>query len=595
MVSAYKRARSSISAVTFYVDDVAPSPLFVTAAAEAGLMFDIGLLNASVVINTTNMTSSQSSRALTSLRPPLRSTSAATTTISARDSQKFTSGTSDGVAATVDHMSTTSVAATRQGWEWFLDPLFRARLADLGGSARGPLAMRLGGGDQDCWVYNVTGTLTPVLPSQVPPYCALSHGGIKVLSREMWDAVVGALANSNISLVFGINSGVGRPCNGHEPGSWDPSTSGFDELVRYTYGESKDGATAAWAWELGNEPRAGKTHCGLAPTAAVLAADFARLRHLVRTAAVASPFSPRPPIVAGPDLQSSVPENFTAYRDFVNQATRSNVSGVTPLDATTQHFYPTSGRNSDASHLLLKPETLDYFSVAFAQYVNLTSPTWREAGGEVWNGETASLQNGGRAGVSDAWQSSTWLVDMLGQSGEVGVSRSLRECLICGHYNYLDLETAAPRPDFFTAILWHRVVGSRVLGIEPPHQGRTVRAYARCSARGDDTGRVTVAVVNLDTKDVSVTVALKSGRVSRAPQHVYLLTSAAYPQSTSIDALANATSARLNGVVLELVGSHPYSLPALDPVEAPAGSAVTMPPLSVALVDVDAAAAACMG
>ena len=42
-------------------------------------------------------------------------------------------------------------------------------------------------------------------------------------------------------------------------------------------------------------------------------------------------------------------------------------------------------------------------------------PMARRAGGEIWAGETAALQDSGGPGVSNAFQSTTWLYDQLGQ------------------------------------------------------------------------------------------------------------------------------------------------------------------------------------
>ena len=169
---------------SFIIDDTAPIPIFTTAGAEAGLMFDMDLLFKTTTINTPGS-------------PP-------------RD---------------------------KWGWHWFKEPLFLARLRDLGASAHGslPLAMRLGGGQQCCTIYNVTGKLQFPLPT-APYYCSVDHKTpTHIITQEIWDAILAALHQANISLVFGITGGFGRQAtNGTRGNRWDPAVSGFVELLNYT-------------------------------------------------------------------------------------------------------------------------------------------------------------------------------------------------------------------------------------------------------------------------------------------------------------------------------------------------------------------------
>ena len=110
---------------------------------------------------------------------------------------------------------------------------------------------------------------------------------------------------------------------------------------------------------------------------------------------------------------------------------------------------------------------------------------WEEGTESVWAGETASLQNGGGEGVSNAFQDTTWLYDQLGQQGEVGVSRMLRECLTCSRYAMLNATTMEPFPSFFATMLWRQVVGPTVLRVQrsdaQSNVNNTLRLYARCA------------------------------------------------------------------------------------------------------------------
>ena len=136
--------------------------------------------------------------------------------------------------------------------------------------------------------------------------------------------------------------------------------------------------------------------------------------------------------------------------------------------------------------------------------------------------------------------------------------------------------------DFFTAALWHQTVGSRVLAVRPPHPGRTLRAYARCSRSGK--GAVTLVVVNVGQQARGVTVALKGGAFpAHAEQRMYNLRAA--------DGTHSSRVASLNGRALALANG---GMPQFKPIIKPAGREVAVAALGVALIDVDAHAHACL-
>ena len=530
----------------FTIDDTVSAPTFTTAGAEAGLMFDMDLLFKTTTIHTPGNPSRE-----------------------------------------------------KWGWHWFLEPLFNARLRDLGASAHGalPLAMRLGGGHQCCTLYNVTGKLQLPLPT-APYYCSVEHPGpASIMQPYIWDAILASLHQANLSLVFGITGGYGRAAtNGTRGNRWDPAVSGFDELLNYTY-ENAVGREVAWGWELSNEPGHSKFENASSwkkdgaskVSAEMLAEDVLELSAMVHAAAGAAKAAHPTaniltPIVAGPDLscdrtEKEIDEKLAYVTNFTNIATPM-------LDAVSMHYYSVSSRDKNASKELRDPANLDRFGAFFDAVTAHTPAGWRAGDGQIWCGETASLQNGGGAGISDAWQSTTWLYDQLGQSGEHGVSLQLRECLICSRYAYLNVTTAAPLPDFFTAALWHTHVSSRVLAVDPPHLGRTLRGYARCTrvGAGSPGGAVTLVVINMGTAAAEVSVRLVSGTSDgvATEQRVYNLAAADGTHSSSV--------ALLNGQALALINE---GLPEFRPRTESAGTIVSIAPLGVALIDVDADAPAC--
>jgi heparanase 1 len=182
----------------------------------------------------------------------------------------------------------------------------------------------------------------------------------------------------------------------------------------------------------------------------------------------------------------------------------------------------------------------------------------------------------------------TRLYDQLGQQGEVGVSRMLRESITVGHYAMINSTTGAPFPDFFSTLLWREVVGSRVLGpMEGSkrinNQGQDLRVYARCARMS--AAEVVVVVVNLSpTATSSVTV---NGGTKSGSQKEWLLTAGT---GTEVWSWGRSQQIALNGKVLRLNSAG--EAPEMAPKESAAGAAVSIAPLSVALVQYEPAAGA---
>lgn len=137
-----------------------------------------------------------------------------------------------------------------------------------------------------------------------------------------------------------------------------------------------------------------------------------------------------------------------------------------------------------------------------------------------------------------------------------------------------------PRPDYWAALLWRRLMGTRVLAFESPPERPTIRAYAHCT-RGGARGAVTLLVLNLSRDQ---RVRLRLPRVSaRRPAQVYLVTAAD----------GDGTEVNLNGA--HLVVDADGNPPAFVPIRHRRGT-LTLPPVSYAFVVVKGARAkACTG
>merc|ERR1719460_2776962 len=88
------------------------------------------------------------------------------------------------------------------------------------------------------------------------------------------------------------------------------------------------------------------------------------------------------------------------------------------------------------------------------------------AGQELWIGETAAAWASGTAGVCDGFVSGFWWLDQLSQAAKTGHGAMCRQCLVGGNYSLLDqLNGFRPNPDWWTALLWKRLMGTTMLAV----------------------------------------------------------------------------------------------------------------------------------
>jgi hypothetical protein len=180
-----------------------------------------------------------------------------------------------------------------------------------------------------------------------------------------------------------------------------------------------------------------------------------------------------------------------------------------------------------------------------------------EPGKPIWNSETGQAACGG-----DRW-ASTFLdtfryLNQLGSLARLGVQVQMHNTLNASDYGLLDEKTLEPRPDYWAALLWRRLMGTTVL--DPgPSPSANLHLYAHCLR--NQPGGVALLAINAD-KDAEQTLHLPVGAER------YTLTAANLTDST----------ADLNGKPLELGPGD--ALPALRGTAVHAGT-VTLAPASI--------------
>ena len=169
-------------------------------------------------------------------------------------------------------------------------------------------------------------------------------------------------------------------------------------------------------------------------------------------------------------------------------------------------------------------------------------------GKPIWLTETAEAACGGNPWASTFLDTFRYL-DQLGRLAKAGVQMVAHNTLAASDYGLLDEKTLRPRPNYWAALLWRRLMGTIVLDAGV-HHGMHLYAHCRRGVRG----AVTLLAINTDrTTAATLRLPVSSER--------YTL---------SADDLQSA-EVKLNGTALELGPND----------ELPRFAAVTSPPGSV--------------
>jgi Glycosyl hydrolase family 79, N-terminal domain len=401
-------------------------------------------------------------------------------------------------------------------------------------AALGPAYMRVSG----TWA-NKTAFGDGDSPTTVP------DGFETVLTRRQWQGVVdfARAVDAKITTSMAVSTGA-RDTAGH----WQP-----DMARRFFAFNRAIGGQIAGA-EFMNEPTA--------PFLAGVpqgwgAADYVRDFHAFR--AFAREVAPEM-LVLGP---GSVGEAHGKEGDLT---TRQLLAASSPaVDVFSYHHYGAASLRcaggdwwpQTTRHAALTEDWLATSSRGFDYYGALRDAF--EPGAPIWLTETADTVCGGNPWAKTFLDTFRYL-DQLGRLAKAGVQVVMHNTLCASDYGLLDENTFAPRPNYWAALLWRRLMGEVVLDAGAAPVGLHVYAHAQ----RDRAGSAALLVLNLDRKEPR-TIALAS------PTERYTLTA---------DPLDGAT-VRLNCVPLLLgVGD---ALPPLAGLPVPAG-AIELPPASISFL-----------
>lgn len=373
-----------------------------------------------------------------------------------------------------------------------------------------------------------------------------------VLTRAQWAGAVefAKAVDAKILTSFATSEGARGP-----DGAWKPETA--RRLFEYTHvlGSRID------AVELMNEPNVSRT--AYAPSA--FARDHKALTDLV------GKVSPQT-LVAGPSATGEA--GFKLFANPPEQMSTARLLSGEPtprFDVFSHHFYGAvsqrckslgerNGTNVNTSY----DEALDESWLSRADQAQSFYRAMRDRyapAAPIWITEMAQTACGG-----DPW-SSTFrdtfrFVDQLGRLARQDVAIVFHNTLAASDYALIDDVTWQPRPNYWAALLWRRLMGQTVLDSGINRDG--LHVYAHCQ-RGKPGG---VAMVAINLSETS-TADLQ-------------LPTQAYGQTLTSGDLQGKT-VQLNGIPLALTAND--RLPKLGSIRLAKGK-VTLPAASVTFLSV---------
>jgi heparanase 1 len=406
------------------------------------------------------------------------------------------------------------------------------------------------------------------------------------MTTKRWEEVLGFAKDTGLSVAFGLNVMYGRNCTircAHQPcaagntgygtcSPWDPSNA--IALLKHTAQKG----LAIGGFEVGNE----KEHI-LTP------ADYAHCMQTMRKAIDSLwPDKATRPLLIGPD------ENPRA--DWLHEMLGQ---GGDVADVITYHLYAGYGLDPSLPRELVDPGFLDFTRVIGGNIQRVVREAAPHA--QLWVGETAAAWHSGEAGITDAFESGFWFVDQLGTLASMSHSAMCRQCFVGGNYSMIGVNDGfVPRPDYYTGLLFKRLMGAIVLTSyqnEPAIQPYVpaIRGYLHCNPSSPSS--VTFAYVNVD-ENRSFAISLKGSNtdgssMNTSTREEYVLSSGGMGPPGPHQSTLSSLHVQLNGKLLALGTDD--ALPDMSGRRVEGGHFVAPPRTYGFVVFTDANAHACKG
>jgi len=320
-----------------------------------------------------------------------------------------------------------------------------------------------------------------------------------VLTREEWKGVVDFSHAVNAEIVTSVATG---------PGSRDAQRVWTSDQARQLFEYTKAAGGRIAASEFMNEPT--YAAMGGAPKgydAADYGRDVAVFRAFLRRTSPDTLF-------LGPGSVGEGPFAMPMGGGVLKSEDLLHAAGPV-FDIFSYHLYAaasercaTMGASSQTTAAaalsqdwLSRPEKIGAF------YENLRDRF--EPGKSLWITETADAACGGNPWAATFLDTFRYLIQHASLA-QRGVKVIMHNTLASSDYGLIDENTFAPRPNYWTALLWRRLMGTTVLD---PQITSTPNLYAYAHCLRNHSGGVAFLVINADEHQIhEITLALEAER-----------------------------------------------------------------------------------
>ncbi len=309
-----------------------------------------------------------------------------------------------------------------------------------------------------------------------------------VLTREEWKGVIVFSHAVNAEIVISVATG---------PGPRDAQGVWTSDQARQLFDYTKSAGGRIAASEFMNEPT--YAAMGGAPKgydAANYGRDIAVFRPFLRKTAPDTIFLGPGSVGEGPfampmgggvlkseDLLHAAGPVFDVFSYHLYAAASQRCASMGASSQTTA----TAALSED---WLSRPEKIGAF------YADLRDRF--EPGKSLWITETADAACGGNPWASTFLDTFRYLVQHANLA-QRGVKVIMHNTLASSDYGLLDENTFAPRPNYWAALLWRRLMGATVLD---PHTSPIPNLYVYAHCLQNHPGGVTLLVINADRQQV---------------------------------------------------------------------------------------------
>lgn len=432
-----------------------------------------------------------------------------------------------------------------------------------------PLKIRLGGTLQDKVIYHTEDNRQPCkqFVKKTSEMFGFTQG---CLPMHRWDELNAFFKKSGAKIVFGLNALTGRSIqtDGSAKGAWDYTNA--ESFISYTVNKNY----SIHGWELGNELSGNGV--GTRVAADQYATDTISLRNIVQK--IYTGVHSKPLIIAPGGFFDA-----NWFKEFLDKSGQS-------LDVATHHIYNLGpGVDQHLVEKILDPSYLDGEVDTFRQLENTLKSSATSAA--AWVGESGGAYNSGHNLVTNAFVFSFWYLDQLGMAAAHDTKTYCRQSLIGGNYGLLNTTTFVPNPDYYSALLWHRLMGRNALSTSFSGT-KKIRSYAHCAKQSKG---IVLLLINLDNSTtVHASVDFNRTWTSRHNHKSHKMKIIKLPQAsvdgnereeyhlTAKDGDLHSQTMLLNGNILGV--NSIGDIPTLDPLRVNSTQPISVGPFSIVFV-----------